>query len=64
MQFIADNFDHNEDTVTVANTTHVMGIISAEYPKSQSSKMQPIMRKKISSSTMIETADLRTTQVL
>ena len=26
-QFIADNFDRNEDTTTGANTTHVMGII-------------------------------------
>ena len=32
-QFIADNFDHNEDTTTGANTTHVMDIISCETPK-------------------------------
>ena len=30
LQFIADNFDHNEDTTTGANTTHVMGIISSQ----------------------------------
>ena len=34
-QFIADNFDHNEDTTTGVNTTHVIGIISCETPKSE-----------------------------
>ena len=48
LQIIADNFGHNEDTTTGANTTHVMGIISAEFPKSQCSTSQLITRTKIS----------------
>ena len=40
-QFIADNFDHNGDTTTGANTTHAMEIISCETPKSEFT-FQPI----------------------
>ena len=58
LQFIANNFDHDEDTTTGASTTHVMGIISAEYPKSKFSRMQPNVKKHVSSKTMVETADL------
>ena len=41
-QFIADIFDHSEDTTTGANTTHVMSIISCETPKSEFTMFQPI----------------------
>ena len=44
LQFIADNFDHNEDTTTGAFTTHVMGLISSKYPKSNILSTQPIMK--------------------
>ena len=54
-QFIADNFDHNEDTTTGANTTHVMGIISCETPKSEFTLFQPIQRQ-ISSEQFLEAA--------
>ena len=46
-QFIADNFDHNKDTTTGDNITHVMGIISCETPKLEYMKSQPIKRMKI-----------------
>ena len=32
-QFIADNFDHNEDNTSEANTTLVMGMILSETPE-------------------------------
>ena len=53
-QFIADNFDHNEDTTTRANTTYVMGIISCETPKSEFTLFQPIQRQQISSEQLLE----------
>ena len=34
LQFIVNNFDHNEGTITGACTTHIMGLISSQYPKS------------------------------
>ena len=55
-QFIADNFDHNEDTTTGGNTTHVMGVISCETPKSDLTKLQPIKRREISSAQLLESA--------
>ena len=55
-QFIADNFDHNEDTTTGANTTYVMGIISCETPKSEFTMFQPIKRDDISSAKLLEAA--------
>ena len=44
LQFIANNFDHNEDTTTGACTAHVMGLISSQYPKSDILLTQPIMK--------------------
>ena len=54
MKFIADNFDHNEDTSPGAKTTHVMGIISCEIPKSEFTMLQPIKREDISSAKLLE----------
>ena len=34
LQFIVNNFDLNEGTITGACTTHIMGLISSQYPKS------------------------------
>ena len=55
-QFIADNFDHNEDTTTWANTTYVLFIISCETPKSEFTMFQPVKREDISSAKLLEAA--------
>ena len=55
-QFIAENFDQNEDTTTGANTTHVMGIISCETPKLEFTVFQSIKREDISSGKLLEAA--------
>ena len=47
LQFITNNFDHNEDTTTGVCTTHVMGLISSKYPKSDILSTQPIMKQTI-----------------
>ena len=52
LQFIADNFDHNEDTKTGDNTTHVMGIISSHAPQAQSKNTTMIKREKLSATKM------------
>ena len=57
-QYIADNFDHNEDTTTGDNTTHVMGIISCDTPKSEYMKSQPIKRTKMLSGEMMDVVKL------
>ena len=49
LQFIADNFDHNQDTTTGACTTHVMGLISSRYPKSDILSTEPIVKQTITS---------------
>ena len=55
-QLIADNFDHSKDTTTGADTTHVIGIISCETPKSEFKMFQPIKREDISSAKLFEAA--------
>ena len=59
LQFIADNFDHNEDITTVACTTYVIGLISSQYPKSDTLSKQPIMKQTITSEKMIDLANVR-----
>ena len=59
LQFIADNFDHNEDTATRACTTHVMGLISSQYPKSNTLSTQAIMKQTITSEKMADLANVR-----
>ena len=59
LQFIADNFDHNEDTTTGAGTTHVMGLISSEYPKSDTLALLPILKQNITSQKMTDSANLK-----
>ena len=59
LQFIADNFDHNEDTTTGACTIHVMGLISSQYPKSDTLSTQPIMKQTITTEKMIDLANVR-----
>ena len=49
LQFIADNFDHNQDTTTGACTTNVMGLISSRYPKSDILSTQRIVKQTITS---------------
>ena len=53
-QFIAENFDHNKDTTTWTNTTHVMGMILCETPISEFTMFQPIKREDISSAKLFE----------
>ena len=48
LQFIADNFDHNEDTTTGGNTTHVMGIISSLAPRPELRETSLIKREIVS----------------
>ena len=62
-QFTTDNFDHNEDTLTGTNTTHVMGTISCETPKSEFIMFQPIRREDISSSKLLKTAKFKKSAV-
>ena len=58
LQFIGDNFDHNEDTTTGASTTHVMGLLSSEYPKSDRLLTLPILKQKVTSQQMTEISNL------
>ena len=58
-KFVADNFDHNEDTTTGACTTHVMGLIFSQYFKSNTLLTQPIMKQTITSEKMIDLANVR-----
>lgn len=62
-QFTTDNFDHNEDTLTGTNTTHAMGAISCETPKSEFIMFQPIRREDISSSKLLKTAKFKKSAV-
>ena len=54
LQFIAYNSDHNEETTTGVCTTHVMGLISSQYPKSDTLSTQPIMKQTITCEKMID----------
>ena len=55
-QFIADTFDHKEDTTLGFNTTHSMGIILSEIPKSEFIMLQPIKSEDIFSANLLEAA--------
>ncbi len=46
-QWVADNFDYNEDTLTEHDTTHVMGIITCQTPGSVDKRVETISRKNI-----------------
>ena len=59
LQLIADNFEHNEDTTTGSCTTHVMGLISSQNPKSNTLLTQPIMKQTITSEKMIDLENVR-----
>ena len=59
LQFIVDNFGHNEDTTTGVCTTHVMGLISSQYPKVDTLSIQPIMKQTITSEKMIDLANVK-----
>ena len=58
LQLIVNNFDHNEDTTTGART-HAMGLISSQYPKSDTLSTQPIMKQTITSGKMFGLANMR-----
>ena len=53
LQFIVYNSDHNEDTTTGVCRTHVMGLISSQYAKSDTLSTQPIMEQTITCEKMI-----------
>ena len=53
-----DNFDHNEDTTT-STCTHVMSLISSQYPKSNTLSTQPIMKQTVTFVKMIDLANVR-----
>ena len=55
-QFIAENFDHNKDTTTGINTTHVMSIISSETLISELTMFQPIKKEYISLAKLFQAA--------
>ena len=59
LQLIADNFEHNEDTTTGSCTTHVMGLISSQYPKSNALLTQQIMKQTITSKKMTDLENVR-----
>ena len=59
LQFIADNFDHNEDTSTGACTTHVMGLITSHCSKSDTLSTQPIMKQTMTSEEIIDLENAR-----
>ncbi|XP_071081970.1 uncharacterized protein [Haliotis cracherodii] len=50
-QWIADNFDYNEDTLNGHQSTHVMGIVTCQTPAHQSPVQ--IQRRKMSSSDLL-----------
>lgn len=50
-QWVADNFDHNEDTLNGHQSTHVMGVITCQAP-AQNCPIQ-IARRKLSSSDLL-----------
>ena len=55
-QFIAENFDHNKDTTTGVNTTHVMSIISGETLIPELTMFQPIKKEYISLAKLFQAA--------
>ena len=50
-QWVADNFDYNEDTLNGQQTTHVMGIVTCQTP-AKTSNVQ-VQRGKVSSSDIL-----------
>ena len=57
-QWVADNFDFNEDTITGENTTHVMGIITCINPKSESVIPLNVPKKTVSNREIINAGSL------
>ena len=53
-QWIADNFDKNEDTVTGHGTSHTMGIIGCQSGTDKVQQMQPIKRTKVSAKDILD----------
>ena len=43
-QWVADNFDYNEDSATGHDSTHVMGITGCQSQESHRKPMKPIPR--------------------
>ena len=56
-QWVADNFDFNEDTLHGKNTTHVMGIISCITPKIELCGSFSIQRKEVSPEEILKISD-------
>ena len=57
-QWVADNFDYNEDTVSGHNTTHVMGIIACQQTsKKDAIHTSSIQRQSISAAEVAEAGD-------
>lgn len=52
-QWIADNFDYNEDTLAGHDTTHVMGIIACQTPQSIDERGQAIQRKNVTAEEIV-----------
>lgn len=51
--------DHNEDSATGHDTSHVVGIIACQTQQSQSKPVKPISRTNISASEIISLPDVK-----
>ena len=56
-QWVADNFDYNEDTISGHDSTHVMGIIACQTPCSIAQSTTVIQRKNVSAQELAGAGD-------
>ena len=53
-QWVAYNFDYNEDTLTGHDTTHVMGLITCQSPPSKDQRTVEIPQMKVSAKAIVQ----------
>jgi hypothetical protein len=56
-QWVADNFDYNEDTLTGHDTTHVMGVITCQTPRTTDLKREVIRRRNVTAAEIVSAGD-------
>lgn len=56
-QWVADNFDYNEDTLTGHDTTHVMGVITCQTPRTTDQKGEVIPRRNVTAAEIVSAGD-------
>ena len=56
-QWVADNFDHVEDTYSGRNSTHAMGIITCQTSEAKDPRIHEIKREKIAADALLAAGD-------